>query len=113
DREEAERLLHQRQGEIATGRFLGSESRRITIANLCDLVIEDYKLERKRSLKVTEWRVEKHLRGAVGSTKASEFGTAHVKRYVAGRRQAGAQDATINRELAIIRRGFALPSRRI
>jgi integrase len=71
-------------------------------------VIQDYEHSKKRSLKVTKWRVAKHFSGDVGAIKAADFTTAWAKRYVSARRNEGAQDSTINRELAIIRRGFAL-----
>jgi hypothetical protein len=63
DKAEAQRLLHQRLGEIATDRFQGLASRGITISQLCDLVIEDYKFKKRRTVKDVEWRPEKHLRG--------------------------------------------------
>jgi integrase len=108
DRGEAERLLHQRLGEIATDRFQGPASRWVTISQLCDLVIEDYKFRKLRSLKDVEWRTEKHLRVLIGGLRASEFGAAQVKSYASSRRSQGASDATVNRELAIVRRGFSL-----
>src|SRR5579872_6827181 len=108
---EAQRLLHQRLGEIATDRFQGLPSRGITISQLCDLVIEDYKFKKRRTLKDVEWRTEKHLRGVVGAIKAADFGSAQVKKYISGRRAEGAEDATINRETAIIRRGFSIATK--
>ena len=101
-----EQLLHKRLGEIAIGRYVGLASELVTIGHLIDLVIEDYRFE-ARSLAVVEWRAEanlKHLR----ELPAQKFTAAEVRRYVVQRRAESASDATINRELAIIRRGFTL-----
>jgi len=103
---DAENLLKQRIGQVAAGRFVGPE--RATIADLCALVIEDNKLRRLRDADHVEWRYKAHLEPALGSLLASRFGSAQVRQYVAHRRAAGASDATINRELAIVRRGFKL-----
>jgi hypothetical protein len=95
DRAEGERFLHQRLGEIATDRFQGLASRRITISEVCDLVIDDYKLAKKRSLNDVTWRTEKHVRVAIGGLKDAGFGSAQVKSYISLRRSEGAADATI------------------
>jgi integrase len=107
DRERAEQLLHKRLGEIATGRYLGIVADQATIGDLIDLVIEDYKFRKLRSVSVVEWRANAHLEH-LRKLPAMRFNASEVKRYVAGRRAEGAGDATINRELAIIRRGFTL-----
>ena len=48
-----------------------------------------------------------HLESLRG-LKASKFNDAEIRRYVVARRTAGTEDSMINRELAIIRRGFTL-----
>lgn len=108
NRADAGRLLKLRLGEIEAGRFRGLAPMQITVGQLCDLVIEDYRQARKRSLPEVEWRVGKNLRPALGDVKAADFGQAHILRYISARRKAGAADATINRELAVVRRGFTL-----
>jgi integrase len=108
NRNHAERLLKSRLGEIADERFKGLSDRRLTMANLFDLVIDDYKIGNKRSLRDVEWRSQKHLLPRFEKMKASKFGSIHIRRYVSERRRDGASDSTINRELAIIRRGFTL-----
>jgi integrase len=105
DRETARRLLNKRLGEIATGQYLGIEAVKVTIGNLIDLVVEDYRFRKLRSLAIVEWRAKAHLE-QLRSLPASKFNAAEVKRCVAARRAAGAEDPTINRELSIIRRGF-------
>jgi len=71
-----------RHGQIATAfQRLGVE--RITIGDLCDLVLDDYEHAKRRNLRDVKWRADKNVRPALGTTKASEFGACEVKRYVA------------------------------
>jgi integrase len=106
ERAEAENLLQQRIGEAAAGRRVGPQ--RATIADLCNLVIEDNRLRNLRDAQHVEWRYKANIATVLGSLLASRFGQAQVRSYIASRRAAGASNATINRELAIIRRGFKL-----
>jgi integrase len=105
---DARNLLARRLGDIATGKFQGLAPERVTIAELCQLVIEDYAHAKKRDIANVKWRVDKHLEPMIGTVRAPQFGLQQFKRYVADRRRAGAADATINREMAIVRRGFTL-----
>jgi len=103
---DAENLLKQRIGEVAAGRRVGPE--RATIAHLCTLVVEDNQLRKLRDAQHVERRYKAHIKPVLGSLLASRFGSAQVRQYITQRRSAGASDATINRELAIVRRGFRL-----
>lgn len=102
------RLLKKRQGEIAVGRFTGLAPERIRISELIELVIADYRDTRKRSIQEVKWRAERHVKPLLGEIRAADFGTQQIKRYVSDRRKVEASDATINRELSIVRRGFTL-----
>jgi hypothetical protein len=85
--------------------------KKVTIAELCDLVFADYRLRKLRGIKPEEWRYAAHVKPALGSLQASKFGSKQVEAYVAMRRDEGAEDSTINRELSLVRRGFKLGSR--
>jgi integrase len=106
EKADAENLLKQRIGEVAAGRRVGPE--RATISDLCALVVEDNRLRKLRDSRHVEWRYKAHIESVLGGLLASRFGSAQVRQYVSQRRSAGASDATINRELAIVRRGFKL-----
>ena len=62
----------------------------------------------RASVDDVESRIRLHLGPAFGAIKAVEFSSAAITRYITARRVAGAEDATINRELAILRRAFSL-----
>ena len=106
DRTEAERQLKVAVGEVAAGELVTPD--KATIDDLCALVISDYKIRRLRDLKTVEWRYKAHIKKLLGSQKAARFGIHQVRAYIETRRRDEASDATINRELAIIRRGFTL-----
>jgi integrase len=106
ERADADNLLKQRIGEVAAGRHVGLE--RTTIADLCRLVFEDHRLRNLRDAAHLEWRYKANVDPLLGRILASRFGQTQVRQYVASRRAMGVCDATINRELAIVRRGFRL-----
>ena len=95
EKADADRLLKQRIGEVASGRRVGPE--RATIADLCVLVIEDNQFRKLRDAEHVAWRYQAHIKPVLGHLLASRFGSAQVRQYVAQRRAAGASDATINR----------------
>ena len=106
DREKAANLLKQRIGEIAAGRDVSPD--RATINDLCALVIADYRVRKLRDAAIVKWRYEANIKPAVGNLPAARSGASQVRAFVSARREAGASDPTVNRELSIIRRGFRL-----
>jgi integrase len=111
NRTDALKLLRRRLGELGIGRFVGPAAERVTIEALLDLVEADYELKQRRSLKrVHHARVP--LLEEFGPDTALEVGLPRLEDYVARRRRDGAALATIQYELAILRRGFTLAVRR-
>jgi len=109
--EEANRKLRRRMGEVATGRFSGRDPERIRLEQLFLDLLEEYRLNGRRSLVTTKSRINLHLAPNLGRLRAAEFTSDHIKRYIAQRRAEEAANATINRELELIKRSFTLASR--
>lgn len=109
--DEAERLLKLRNGEIVTGRFAGLGPERVRMADLFEDLVDDYRINRRNSIGQLKSRLKKHLLPTFGQMRAADFTTHDVKRYRARRLDAGAEPATINRELEIIKRSFVLASK--
>jgi len=108
-KKEAENLLKVRLGAVATGTVAAvqrEKSRRVK--ELLELVRTSYRSRNRRSLKDLESRLDSTIMPVVGHKRAAEFGPRDIDQYITERREAGAADATINRELAIIRRAFKL-----
>jgi hypothetical protein len=55
DKEVASNLLKQQLGKLAAGEDV-APPKRVTIAELCDLVFADYRLRKLRGIKPEEWR---------------------------------------------------------
>ena len=106
---DAENLLKQRVGEVAAGIRMGPQ--RANVGDLCKLVMEDNRMRNLRDVHHVEYRYASNIEPLLGRLPASRFGQAQVRQYIDSRRRDGASDATINRELAIVRRGFKLGTR--
>ena len=68
----------------------------------------DYRVNNKRSLRDVERRIRLHLEPVFGGRRMASITTADARAYTGGRQEVGAANATINRELAILKRAFRL-----
>ena len=103
---DAEALLRKRVAEIETGSYAGQSAQRVTAGELLADVLMDYEVNGK-FLERAETSV-KHLNPFFGSVRASRVDTKLLNRYIAERRREVAANASINRELALLKRGFNL-----
>jgi integrase len=104
---EAERVLKQREGDIARGRPLFSSADKVTLDELTALVVRDYELNGKRSVWKTKKNVER-LAEVFGGWRAVNVTAATVGTYIEKRLKAGFSNGSINRELSTLRRAFRL-----
>lgn len=104
---EARRLLKKRIGEVGTGRFTGVREERLTFDDLANGLLTDYHVNKRRSLRSARLSIS-HLRWFFGLQRAIDITTDRVKAYAAKRQQEGAANASINRELAALKRMFRL-----
>ncbi len=105
---EAQDFLTQRLGEIVTGNFSGPKTERIRVDELADDVLRDYRINGKKSLDDLEARWKLHLKPFFGDLRAVDVSSDLVARYVDKRQGQMAKNATINRELAALKRMFHL-----
>src|ERR1022692_2971554 len=68
---------------------------------LFEAVEDDYKENQRKSLRDVQIRLKKHLLPAFGEVRAADFGTWHIKQYIARRRREEAPNSTRNRELRV------------
>ena len=104
DRSIARAVLTTRLRELADGRFAGP----LTLGDLFADVVTDYEINGKRSLDMLRFRLDKHLRPAFGEKLAAKVNTRDVQQYTKRRLEEGASNATINRELAVVKRAYTL-----
>jgi integrase len=104
---DAKELLKSRVSEISQGTFMGLDYKRLTFDDLGQEFLSDYQINQRKSY----WRAEislNHLRGFFGGMKACAIDTPLIRKYIKERQAAEAKNATINRELAALRRMFRL-----
>lgn len=82
-------------------------SKRTLVSELLDAVVADYKINGKDQAWV-ERKVRLHLAPAFGSLQCRRLTTTLIQKYIVERQEAGARNATINRELAVLKRAFNL-----
>jgi integrase len=109
-RTDAVRLLRRRLAEMGRGRLVGPDVERTTLDDLATMVRDDYRANGRRSLDRMEDAIG-HLRRVFGPARAIEITGDRVTAYAAARRREGAANATINRELAALKRMFRLGER--
>lgn len=104
---DAKRLLKKRLGEMADGRFIGPRADKVLLKELCEDLLNDYRINGKRSLNKANISV-KHLLNFFGQARAKDVSTDRIKEYIARRQAEGISNAEINRELAALKRAFNL-----
>lgn len=126
----AKGVLRQRLNAIAAGTFVAPDEKRATYADLVGLVRLDYQNKQRRSADRAE-RAFTHLAGLLGAertvakdaakgtlavyaggARAHTITTTNVESYKATRIEAKAAPATVDYELAVLRRMYRLAFRR-
>jgi len=110
---EAERLLKKRWKEIGRGKFIGPREEKVLVNDLLDVLVLNYEQNDRRSLNTLTSRIEP-LRAAFGTKRAVDVKGDTIERYKADRltamtrRGTRVTPATLNRELAALKRAFRL-----
>lgn len=108
DKVEARRVLQARLGQLAEGRYVGPAAERITFDELAQDIVNDYKVNGKKSLQDLQIKITLHLEPFFRGRKAHTITTADVQAYIARRQEEKASNGRINRELAALKRMFNL-----
>jgi len=103
---DALRLLKRRLGEVESETY-AAQSGRILVSELLDDLLRDYRANNPKSYTDFAMPVVKRLRAEFGKHRTSSITTDRLIRYQDERRQTAA-NATINREMALLRRAFHL-----
>lgn len=106
-KKDAKKLLQKRMKEMSEGGPKVDEED-ITLADLREAIVADYKANGRKSLPTVK-RAWCHLEDFFPKgTRAVDITTTRVKSYIAHRQDEGAANATINKELAALKRAFNL-----
>jgi integrase len=111
DEIEAKRLLRVKEGDIAAGRIPTARAGRCTFREASRLIVDDYTEKERASLSRLEGKLENHILPVLGDLRLNQITNAVVATYRRTRLASRAKKATVNRELAIIKRIFTLARR--
>jgi integrase len=119
--EDAKRLLRLREGDVERGLPVSPKIGRLRFEDAAIDLINDYKANRRKTLKDTQRRVDLHLAKFFGGRRMSSISTSDVRAYIAkrqddviewgkeGERQSRpVSSGEINRELTALKRMFRL-----
>ena len=104
----AENVLKTRLAEIATGTFIGPQAERVRVEDLADDFLREYRINGRKSLDDAQTRWDLHLKPFFGVLRAKDVTSDLIARYVDARQRQEAKNATINRELAVLKRMYRI-----
>jgi len=110
---DAQRLLKSRWKAIGRGKFIGPQEEKVLVNDLLDMLVADYTQNGRRSTNTLTGRIEP-LRVAFGFKRAVDVKGGAIEWYKADRLTAKTRRgttvavATLNRELAALKRAFRL-----
>jgi len=110
DRKAAEKLLKRRLAEVETKTYITRTN--VKVDELIADLLAEYRQQGRKSIETAKWRWEKHLEPFFRKLPADDLNTDLAQRYCAKREAQRASGASINRELAILKRAFHLAMRR-
>jgi integrase len=99
----AKRLLERREGETAQNKTPGIYFDRVTFEDLAEDFLRDYRINGKKTLAKAN-RSVRHLKRFFEGCSVPQITTPRINKYVEMRLDEGAANATINRELAALKR---------
>jgi integrase len=105
-RPEAKRLLMRREGASVEGRPTSPKATKVTVGELLDDLVTEYQANGRGEDRLAYSLA--HLRPVFGHHRAMQVTTAAVNAYIVARQGEQAANATINRELAALKRAYAL-----
>jgi integrase len=109
-RADAVKLLRRRLAEMGSGKLVGPDAERTTFEDLSAMLLADYQLNGRRSMKRVEVALV-HLRGFFTFARVPDITGDRIDAYIRSRQEVKAAPATIRYELAVLRRAFNLAVR--
>jgi integrase len=104
---QARKLLKKRLGEMGSGKLVGPIEEKVTFDEMAEDLLRDYEVNKRKAVKIVQYPI-KHLRKSFALDKALDITTDRINAHIARRQEEGAKNATINRELAALKRMFSL-----
>jgi integrase len=102
----AKAILQQRLAEVQQGTY-NPQAKKVTMAELVEAVLLEYEVNKRKSLDDAKTRWALHLKPVFGNALAAHVTSDSIERYQQRRLSESASNATINRELALLKRAFS------
>ena len=96
--------FRQREHLVDTGAPATAHAAKVTFDDGATDLINDYVTNKRRSLRTVRHRLAKHLTPYFHHRRLASIATTDARAYAAHRQAAGASNATINRELIVLKR---------
>ena len=106
--DDARDLLKTREGDIAKGVPVSPRMHKMRFDEAMTDIETEYTVNGRDSLDHLKRRIKLHLKPWFGGKKLTAITTADIHAYVAHRQKEEAKPASINRELAIVKRAYTL-----
>src|SRR5689334_5716347 len=103
-KEDAKRMLRDREHLVDIGAPATARAAKVTYDEAATDFVNDYITNKRRSLKTAKLRLRKHLTPYFQHRRLASITTADVRAYTARRQNENASNATINRELIVLKR---------
>ena len=105
----AGKILARKLGEIASNMFLPPAIERIRVKELVDDLLREYRINNRKSIDDAAARWKLHIEPAFAHIRAADLCRSDaIERYIESRQKEGASNATINREMSLLKRAFHL-----
>jgi integrase len=104
DERKAKAFLREREGKVALDIPVSPKGDRLTLDDAAKMMRDDYTANGRKSSATLEYPLAHVLAHFGGTRRLGRITTGDVERYKAARLDAGAARATVNRELAALRR---------
>jgi len=106
--EAAKKKLRSIEGKVADGKPVSGAANRMRFEDAAKDIENEYAANGRRSIDHLKRRLKLHLKPFFDGKRFSKITTADFNAYVVDRKKAGASNAEINRELAVLKRMFSL-----
>jgi hypothetical protein len=106
-KEKAREILQRKEGDIANGLPITPKIGRVRFEEAAAAVEADYRINERATIAHVE-RHKKKLSNAFAGRRLADITGADIRAYTDARKTAGASNATINRELATLKRMYTL-----
>ena len=107
-KEDAKRLLQEREGDVVKGVSLVASVGRVMFEEAAEDLVNDYQMNGRRSTHTAKLRLRNYLTPYFRQRRLSTITTSDVRVFITQRLAAGAASSSINRDLTLLKRMFTL-----